>query len=174
MSNNKIETERLILRKAKKSDLDNIWHNIWKDDDIAKTMLWQVTKTKQDAIVRLEKTIKYQSSNYAYFICLKESDEAIGFVGVFEQSEGVFEDSGLCIAKKYQNNGYAKEVIRALIKFVFEDLKGKRFLYSCFRDNAKSRKVCLANGFKYLNSVEKMRDYDNYHYICDYYYLDKE
>lgn len=35
----KIETEHLILRKARESDLYNIWNNVWRDEQIAATML---------------------------------------------------------------------------------------------------------------------------------------
>ncbi len=36
---NNIETDRLILRKAKLSDLDNIYNNVWSDTSIADNML---------------------------------------------------------------------------------------------------------------------------------------
>lgn len=45
----KIETEHLILRKAGESDLYNIWNNVWRDEQIAATMLWQPTYTIDEA-----------------------------------------------------------------------------------------------------------------------------
>ena len=41
----KLETEHLVLRKGKKSDLKSIWHNVWWDPRIAKWMLWKTTDT---------------------------------------------------------------------------------------------------------------------------------
>ena len=96
---NKIETDRLVLRKAKPSDLDNIYNNVWSDSSIADNMLWEVTKSKKDANDRLNRTIKYQNNHYAYFVCLKDTDEAIGFVGIFEKEEDIYEDTGICIDK---------------------------------------------------------------------------
>ena len=170
----KLITENLILRKARHEDLEKIWKNIWNDEEIAETMLWKPTKKYEDAVERLSRTIKYQENNYAYFVCLKENDEPIGFAGIKEKEVGIYEDSGICIARKYQGKGYGKEVVKVLKYLVFEELNGNRFLYGCFKNNEKSRKVCISQGFKYLNSGNTIREWDNKEFIVDYYYFDKE
>lgn len=167
-------TENLVLRKAITTDLDMIWNNIWKDENIAQTMLWKVTKTYEEAKERLDRTIKYQDNNYAYFICLKSNDEPIGFAGIKEKEEGIYEETGICIARKYQGRGYAKEVVQALKKLIFEKLNGNRFIYGCFSNNEKSKHVCISQGFKYFLSVKTIRDWDNKEFLVDYYYFDKE
>lgn len=174
MENQELFTENLILRKAKEDDLMAIWNNIWKNEEIAKNMLWQTTKTEQEARNRLERTINYQKDNYAYFVCLKLNNEPIGFAGVFEKEAGIFEESGICIARKCQGKGYGKEVVMALKQLIFEKLGGKRFIYSCFSTNEKSRRVCLSQGFKYFESKETVREHDGMKFIIDYYYIDRE
>ena len=169
-----IITDRLIIRKAKLDDLDSIYNNIWSDEVIASTMLWELSKTREDAITRMERTINYQSNNYAYFICLKDTNEAIGFVGFKEIDKDIYEDAGLCITSKYQGMGYAKEVVSAFLDLVFNKLGGKRFIYGCFNTNEKSRSVCLGLGFEYLNTDEIIREHDNKKFSVDHYYLDKE
>lgn len=171
---NRIETKNLILRKAKNSDLKMIWKNIWCDNEVASTMLWEVTNNLDDAKIRLEKTLKYQSENHSYFVCLKNTDEPIGFAGVFEKEHGIYEESGICIAKKYQGKGFGKEVVSALKDLVFTKLNGEKFIYGCFSNNEKSRKVCLSQGFKYLNSEPSIREHDKMSYIADYFYIDKK
>ncbi len=168
-----LETKNLILRKARFEDLNLIWQNVWQDKSIAENMLWEVTDNIDDAKKRMERTIKYQTRQYAYFICLKKNDEPIGFAGVFEKEYGIYEESGICIAKKYQGKGYGKEVVSALKDLVFSKLNGERFIYGCFSTNEKSKKVCLSQGFKYLKSEPHTREYDKLNYISDYYYFDK-
>ena len=168
-----LETNNLILRKAKEDDLEKIWNNVWKDKKIADNMLWEPTETKEEAIARMKRTIEYQSKSYAYFVCLKSNNEPIGFAGVFEKEPGIYEETGICISRKYQRKGYAKEVVDALKKLVFEKINANRFIYGCFSTNEPSRKVCLSQGFKYLESSNIIRQWDSKEFIVDYYYFDK-
>lgn len=171
---NCIETERLLLRKAKMGDLEKIFKNVWSVKKLTKYMLWEVSKTKEEAKERLNNTIKYQKNNYAYFICLKETDEPIGFVGIKEVSKNVYADTGLCISLNNQNKGLGKEVLKALLDFVFYNLNGEKFIYSCMRENVNSKKLCESFNFIYYKSEHKIRDYDRMEYIDDNYYLLKE
>lgn len=169
----RLETEHLILRKAKESDLHNIWNNVWKNENIAATMLWEPTLTLEDAKERLRRTICFQQTFDAFFVCLKENDEAVGFCGVKEEAPGVFEECGICVAEKCQNKGYGKEITAALVQLAFDRLGGSKFIYACFHENERSAAVCKALGFKYSHSVEEVRKWDGYRYTCDYYELDR-
>ncbi len=173
MKNDELYTDRLVLRKAKESDLEFIYKNVWSDARLTKYMLWQVNNSIDEARDRLNRTIAYQKDHYAYFICLKETDEAIGFAGVIDIGEGAFEDTGLCVATDYQAKGLGKEVVTALANLIFNELNGKRFVYSCFSENNHSKKLALSLGFKYIKSEDKVRDYDKYEYVSNVYYLDK-
>lgn len=170
----KLTTKNLILRKARLEDLEKIWENIWSDEKIAETMLWKTTMTYENAVERLNRTINYQADNYAYFVCLKSNDEPIGFAGIKEKEDKIYEESGICIAREHQGKGYAKEVVQALEKLVFEELKGNMFIYGCFSANEKSKRVCMSQGFRYLNSEETIREWDGKKFLVDYYYFDKE
>lgn len=167
-----LETPRLRLRKAKDSDLLPIWQNVWQDARIAKTMLWQPTENLEDAKDRLARTKRFQGMYDAYFVCLKDTDDPIGFAGVKEVEPGVFEDAGICVATALQNQGYGKEILAALMELVFEKRGGRRFIYGCFRENERSAAVCKALGFQYAYSRPETRAWDGYEYISDFYTYD--
>ena len=167
-------TTNLILRKAQKNDLEDIFNNVWKHKDLAKYMLWKPTDTLDEAKDRLERTIEYQNNNDAFFIGLKETNEVIGFAGVFQKEEDIYEDTGLCISAKYHRKGYGTEAVKALEKLIFEFHNANRFIYSCQSLNEPSKKLALKEGFIYSYSEPLIRDYDNYHYICEFYNMDKE
>ena len=170
-----METEHLILRKARKEDLESIWNNVWKWDFLADMMLWTPNPTLEDAEKKMERTIFMQQNNYAYFICLKENDEAIGFVGIKETEEkGVYEDCGLCISHFYQKRGFGKEVLGAIQKLIFEQLDGKVFYYTCMIQNEPSRKLCLSQGFVYSDRQDGIRERDGLHYQNDRYKMTRE
>lgn len=172
----RLETEHLVLRKAKEEDLDSIWNSIWKDTDIAQSMLWKPTFTYEEAIERLSKTIRYQAEHFAYFVCLKENhcNTAIGFAGINEEEPGIYAESGICVAQKYQNLGFGKEIVKALLQLVFEELSGKKFIYSCFHENLRSAAICRFFGFQYSYCKEDVREWDGYSYLSDYYELSKK
>ena len=166
--------EHLILRKARREDTAAIWQNVWSQNELAKTMLWTVSETYEEAEKRMERTMRFQKLFDGYFVCLKETDEPIGFATVKVMKEDVFEESGICIAGQYQNQGYGTEVLGLLLEYVFSDLKGGRFIYSCFKENQRSAAVALKYGFRYLDTKRVVRDYDQKTFEVDEYYLDKE
>lgn len=169
----RIETERLILRKAEDRDLELIWRRVWRDERLAATMLWTPTPTLEEAEERLARTKAFQAENYAFFVCLKETDEPIGFGGVREIAPGEWDETGLCIAAEWQGRGYGKELLRALVGLVFHELGGKSFRYSCFHDNAASAALCRSCGFVYTDCRPETRRRDGYEYLCDCYVLNR-
>lgn len=170
----RIETKNLVLRKAKDSDLITIWKNVWIDHELAKTMLWTPTETQEEAEERLVRTKAYQAQNHAFFVCIKETDEPIGFGGVRETEPGVYDETGLCIARAYQHRGYGKELLSALIGLVFENLGGHAFTYGCFHENTASAALAKSCGFVYMNTDMGFRQRDGYVYQCDHYILNKQ
>ena len=161
--------KKVILRKAQAKDLDSMWNNIWQDKELAKYMLWKPVENYEEAKIRLEKTIEYQKTNPAFYICLEETDEVVGFLGAVDTGDGVFEDCGLCIAAKYQRNGYGKQALQLLLKMIFEELGGKEFIYSCFEENTSSQKLCESLGFEYKYSKQNIRKWDNLEYTARYF-----
>lgn len=161
--------KNVILRKAKPEDLDSMWNNIWQDRELAKYMLWKPVENYEEARIRLEKTIEFQKSNLAFYISLEETDEAVGFIGAVDKGDGVFEDCGLCIAAKYQGNGFGKQALQLLLKMISEELGGKEFIYSCFEENTKSQKLCESLGFEYKYSKQNTRKWDGLEYTSKYY-----
>lgn len=165
-------TKHLILRKAKKSDLYDIFNNIWRDKNIYENMFFEPTTNIEKAKERLNRTIKYQNNNYAYFVCYNE--EIIGFAGITCKEAQIYEETGICIASKYQGKGFGNEILDALKKLIFEELDGKVFLYYFISSNIKSKKLCLKQGFKYLESKKIIREWDKKELNMDCYYLTRE
>lgn len=167
----RIETNSLILRKARPTDLAAMYRNIWQDETIAASMYWQPVKTLEEAAERLAEVILYQQEYPAYFVCLKETDEPIGFAGVRESGFRIFEESGICVAAKCQGRGYGKEILGALLKLVFEHYGARKFVYGCLKDNVRSKHVCQHFGFRYDSSTWQVRQWDNKRLINDFYVL---
>ena len=166
-------TERLVLRKASVSDCGEIYKNVWSDGSLAKYMLWQPLVSLREAEERLKKVIEFQALNDAYFVCLRESGEVIGFAGVspIAGEDAAFGDCGICIASAFQGRGLGKELLSALAFIVFDRLGGVKFHYSCFKENLASAALCESLGFSFVGRVRKVRRWDNLEYDSNEYEL---
>ena len=57
-----LETPDLILDKAKFSDWEDLYRNVWSRPESARHMLWSLTTSEEDARIRIQKTIEYRSA----------------------------------------------------------------------------------------------------------------
>lgn len=148
-----LETEDLILRKARFDDWKPMYENVWRHESAARYMTWDVTHSESEARERMERTIRYQQNGGLSFI-VTLAGEPIGFAGVTERSPGVYEDTGGCLGPDFQRKGYGKQMLAALERLVFS-LGAKVFIVTHHRDNIPSKKVILSRGFRYTHSEER-------------------
>ena len=98
-----------------------------------------------------------------------KSGETRQLTAAFTVEPGVYEDCGICIAVPWQNHGFGKEVTKALMSLVFDQLDGHTFIYGCMRRNTRSAAVCRALGFVYAYSLEEVREWDGMPFTSDFY-----
>jgi len=160
---NRTETligNHIVLRKAKIDDYRSMLENVWGDEAVYQWMLYQPTLTEEDAKERCRRSILFQKDHLAWFVALKETDEAIGLCAIRENEPGHFEESGICIGTKYQGRGYGKEIVSLLLGLAFRVFNAADFRYGFFHDNIKSRRLAEAFGFVYDCSEEITRPWD--------------
>ena len=112
-----LETKDLIIDKAKYSDWEAMYKNVWSRPESAKYMMWSVTTSEDDAKVRILKTIEFQKSHDTYFVYEKKSGMPIGFAGVEKVSENIYTETGICLGPNYVNKGYGKQIVKCLIEY---------------------------------------------------------
>lgn len=167
-----IETKDLILKKAEYSDWPNIYRNLWIHDESAKYMLWNTTKSEEDAKVRIQKTIAYQeNAPFSYFVYEKRSGQAIGFAGMVEIAPRIYEDTGIAVGPSFIRKGYGRQILMSLVQKAFNELNAEKFIASCRSQNVASRQLQLACGFKYSHSENRIDPRNNAPYILDFYAL---
>ena len=169
-----IETPHLVFRKAKDTDLAPIFTNIWSDQELARTMLWKPLTTLEEASRRMEMIKAFQSSSYSFFVCLKETNEPIGFAGIKRIGDGIYEETGICLARRFQGKGFGKEILDALIDLAFNQLNGRKLIYAAFQNNKASISLCRSFGFRYSHSIKEVRSWDGYEYSSDYFELERK
>ena len=155
-----LEGEHIRLRKAKETDWQSMLANVWGDEAVYRWMLFQPTLTEADAVDRCQRSIRYQKENLAWFVALKDTDEAVGLCAIREDEPGHYEECGICIGTKHQGKGYGKEIVALLLDLAFRELGAETLRYGYFHDNIRSKKVADAFGFHYDRSYELTRPWD--------------
>ena len=166
--------ERIVLRKGVESDYESMFKNVWNDVDIYNWMYFKPANTIEEAVEKNKKTISFQHKLFAYYIALKDTNEAIGLCGIYEYEDGRFQECGICVGKEYQGKGIGKEVVSILLDFAFNKLHAKDFRYAYYMNNIKSEKLAIYFGFEYGHTEEAIRPWDQKKLTVNYCYLTKE
>ena len=156
----RIEGKRVCLRKAREEDWSSMLKNVWSDEAVYRWMLFQPTLTEEEARDRARRSIAFQKDHYAYFVALKDTDEAIGFCGITETSPGHFEETGICVGTAFQGMGLGKEILALLLDLTFEKLGAEDARYGYFQDNERSKALAEHFGFHYDHTYTRTRPWD--------------
>lgn len=150
-----IETDSLILDKAKFSDWKEMYYNVWSQPESAKYMAWKISTDEEDAKIRIVKTMEFQKGHTAYLVYEKSSGKAIGFAGVEEAAPHIYQETGICLGPNYVGKGFGKQILQGLIQYCREEFDAKEFIYSAREENEASNRLANLFGFKIISSEVK-------------------
>ena len=129
-----IETQRLVLRPFKETDLDDLYEYL--SEITIHCFMDMKTETRDEAVEILKERLG--DSNY-FAIELKETGKVIGEIFAHpegsEPSESVKDTFSPCwmLNERFQNKGYMTEAARAYITYLFEKC-GARRVYAYTED----------------------------------------
>lgn len=143
----KIESERLILRQVKKSDLQDLFE-IMSDTRVTQFEKRKPIKNMNEAKKILNNFIKTSKKKYFSYIVLaiveKNTSKMIGFIQIYSYDKTICKISiGYNVRYEYWGKGYATESIKALIKYLFtcSPIKINRIEGACIPENIASCRV---------------------------------
>lgn len=138
-----LQTENSILRRLRKNDY-SLFIEYRTDSEIMKYQSWdcKFTENSFNSFIEEQNQISYGTVNKWTQIGIegKKSHELIGDCALhfFDEVQTEF---GITISKKYQNQGYAYEVLTELFTFCFENLNVHRITGLVDVDNISSIKL---------------------------------
>lgn len=143
--NEKMETERLILRKSAKSDAPDILEYA-KDVETVEFLEWSGVKTVDEA---LNAIINFHWSNPGIWaIELKENQKCIGAIDIRVEPEHNKAGFGYVLNRNYWNKGYMTEALSVVLKLCFEKLDLNKVEALHYVGNERSGKVMQKCGMK--------------------------
>lgn len=150
----KINTDRLIIREFDLNDAQKIYE-LSREAGIVEFIpdqVYESIETAQKTLMFLISQYKNRTYPLVMAVILRKSNELIGHVGLSEIGEGI--EIGYAIGADYQGNGYAKEAVRAYIKWAKENLQLDSVYGVVDKENLASQKVLLASGFKVIENYK--------------------
>ncbi len=167
-----LQTDRLVLRKFKYTDVNPAFTNWCNDDMVTKYLTWPSHSSIDITESVLHEWIKsYENDNfYQWAIVLKGTDEPIGSISIVRINEKTNSvDIGYCIGFKWWNKGIVSEAFSSIISFVFEEMHVNRIEARHDSNNPNSGKVMIKCGLKY-EGILRQSDYNNQGVVDAVYY----
>lgn len=162
-------SQHLLLRHPVMEDWKDMYRNVWSHPETARYMLWEVTKTEEEAIARMERSIRYQEGKTCWFVYEKETGTPIGFGGFAKVAEDAVEDCGIALGPDYVGRGWGKELLTLLLEIAARDPSCKRFIISCRQENDASRGMILSCGFRFTHRETHIDARNGESYILEFY-----
>lgn len=154
MNTPKLETERLILRKFTKDDLDALFL-ILKAEEVNKFLPWYPMKNLEETKRFYEEkyaAVYSEPQGYAYAICLKSDNYPIGYIKVDINDSY---DLGYGLRKEFWHKGIVSEAAQALVEQLKKD--GIPYITATHDiNNPRSGGVMKRIGMEYKYSYEEL------------------
>lgn len=142
-----LQTERLILRKIRSSDIPALIRFCNNEKISDQIINIPYPYTEEDALRRLN-FINDGFSNkdrYVFSITLKGVDKLIGEIGLHLDKNNNSAQFGYWVAETFWGKGIASEALSGILKFGFENLGLNKIYGTHYTHNIASAKVMLKN-----------------------------
>lgn len=165
----RIETDRLILRRYKIEDADAMYKNWASDSEVTKFLTWQPHPSVDVSRSIIEDWLKEYSDEkyYHWAIVLKDNgNEPIGGISVVHMNEDIsMVHIGYCLGRAWWRRGIMSEALKAVTNFMFDTVEVNRVEARHDPRNPNSGKVMQKCGMKYEGTL-RSADRNNQG-ICD-------
>lgn len=160
-----LRTNRLVLRRFKKSDAEEIFNGYINQDEFLHYAN-KVKRTLEDEKASLERIEEcYQNDNYYnWLITLKDDGKIIGSIKLRVEEANDSVEFNYAIDNRYTCKGYMTEALEIVKKFCFEEININRFQGGCCVENGASKRVMEKCNMKCEGVLEKyIKLADGYH-----------
>ena len=161
-TNIRIETERLILRTWRESDLNDLYEYA-SVPGVGEMAGWAHHESIEESKRILTSFI---SGKKTFALELKENGKVIGSLGLEEldpdpMGEGKYgREIGYVLSKDYWGRGLMPEAVKAVIDYCFDILRYDYLTCGHFLRNDRSRRVVEKSGFRLFGESEYKTRYD--------------
>ena len=146
----KIQTDRLIIKKISKQNIDDLIKGL-NNYNVSK---WLIRVPSPYAI----KDAKYWLiKSYNDELCLNifKKNKLIGGISIDKRDNGEFNELGYWVNENYWGNGYAYEACESFLSYIFLNTSINDVYAGHMKDNIKSKKILIKLGFNKIGISTK-------------------
>ena len=164
----RIETDRLILRRFRSEDAEDMYANWASDPEVTRFLTWPTHSSVDVTKAILSDWIpRYEDGGYFNWAMeYKDTGKVIGNISVVRLIESIdAAEMGYCMSRAYWGQGLMPEALRAVMDYLF-DVVGLNRVAACHdANNPKSGRVMEKAGMK-LEGILRAAGKNNLG-ICD-------
>ncbi|MCL2397304.1 MAG: GNAT family N-acetyltransferase [Defluviitaleaceae bacterium] len=150
--NERMTTERLVLRKFEEGDATDILEYASDAETIA-NLIWEGSTTIEEAKANIYDF--YWSRNGIWAIRHAESGKVIGCIDLRLAHDDDKATFGYVLNRNYWGHGYMTEALKVVLRLCFEQLKLNRVEANHFDGNAASGRVMEKAGMTYEGTARQ-------------------
>ena len=153
-----LQTERLTLRPFLEEDAEAMFDNWASDPEVTKFLSWSAYSSIEDACAILNIWLKsYERPDfYQWAIVEKNLGQPIGSISVVNSDDQVeMAEIGFCIGKRWWRQGIMPEALKAVIRYLFEDVGMQRIEAGHDPENPASGAVQRKCGLQYEGTLRR-------------------
>ena len=157
-----LQTNRLILRRFRQTDAENMYNNWVTDSEVSRFWSWEphkdISETKGLLSTWIEEYVKIDT--YHWVIELEEISQAIGYIYLSDIDDVNNTVSvHYALSRKYWGKGIMTEACKRVFDFAFNELGVKKIHTHHHIENPASGRVLLKSGMKYIKTEYKHFSY---------------
>lgn len=148
----RLETERLVLRRYTVDDAQAAFEGWCSDPEVARYTTWDAHPNANVTRRLIEMWVgEYdRPQTYNWVLELKQTGAIIGNCAGVRVNDEIDEiELGWCMSRNEWGKGYMPEAVRAIMRFLFDEVGASRVCAKHDIENAKSGRVMQKVGMKY-------------------------
>ncbi len=133
----------------REGDEEAMYRNWCSDPEVTKTLMWETHPSVEFTRRLLHAWLSAYQSGRAYHWGIEETGELVGDIAVMRQSDTHLDcEIGYCLARKAWNHGVMTEALRAVTRFLFDEVGFHRVTLRHDTQNPASGRVMQKAGFR--------------------------
>ena len=144
-----LRTERLILRRYRPEDADDLYRYLGTDPAMYAYTGWNPYATLEMSKETVRRLIDCYDDKHVYSWVMDADDVIVGTIGAYDYQDDHIE-VGFSIVKAWQGRGLATEALKKVLEYLTENEKIPCVTAWCAAENIGSRRVLEKAGMKHV------------------------